>query len=114
MAVFNAGGTEPDRIERLMILVIRGLMTEVCCLMGTVGKASKAHVEGFIFLMMSSTSDCRMGEKQRRGWTVPGGRKGAGGEVGGPEEEWSWERMLSTLAVKKVIKLWHTTSEDSV
>lgn len=56
-----------DWSERFTAVVMRGLMAQMCCLIRAVGRGSRAQVEGFIFLMVSSTSRCVMGEKQQGG-----------------------------------------------
>jgi len=66
-AVFRDVGTWPDRREWLMMLVIRGLIAEEWFFIRAEGNGSRAQVEGFIFLKMSSTSCCVMSVKQQRG-----------------------------------------------
>lgn len=67
-----------------MVLVIRGLMAQMFDLTRVVGKGSRAQVEDFILLMVSSTSRCVMLEKQQRGWETAGCGMavGAGGVEG--------------------------------
>lgn len=92
-----------------MILMIRGLMAQMLDFTRAVGKGSNAQVDGFIFLMMSSTSRCVISEKQQRGWEVPDGGLTAGAGKAGEELE-RRERMVSTLVLKKAIQLLHCSS----
>ncbi len=46
--------------------------TEMLDFTKAVGKGSRVQVDGFIFLILSSTSCCEMSEKQQRGWGVSG------------------------------------------
>ena len=94
-----------------MILVMRGLNVKMWSLISVVGKGSRAQVEGFILVMIPSTSLCVVVEKQQRGQEITGRR---GGETGGVTELESWERMVSTLVLKKVRKLLHFSSVNSV
>ena len=111
MAVLSAGGTRADWSERFMTLVIKGLMAQMLSFIRAVGTGSRAQVEGFILLMIPSTSRCVVMDKQLRGWEIASG--GAGG-TGGVVVLESWERMASTLFVKKVMKLLHCSSVKSV
>lgn len=80
----------------------------MCNLTRAVGKGSRVHVEGFIRLMVSSTSCCVVGEKQQRGWVAPDCGMAVGAdEVGGPERE---ERIVSTLVLKKTMKSLHCSA----
>ena len=81
MAVFNVDGTRPDWREWLMAFVIRGLMEQMFSFIWDVGKGSRAQVEGFIFLMISSTSCCVVVEKQQRGREIDGRGPGEAGSV---------------------------------
>lgn len=112
MAVFRAEGTWPDWRERFMILVIRGLMAQMFDLTRAVGTGSRAQVEDFIVLMVTSTSRCVMLEKQQIGWEIPGCGMAVG--AGGVEGLVRWDRMVSTLVLKKVMKLLHCSSVISV
>lgn len=56
----------------MTLLVIRGFMTQRLDFTKAVGKGSRAQVDDFNFLMMSSTSRCEISEKQQKGWKVPG------------------------------------------
>jgi len=64
-----------------------------------VGKESRAQVDGFIFLMMSSTSRCEMAKKQQSGWEIPGCGLAVG--TGSVEELDIMERMVSISFLKK-------------
>ncbi len=63
-----------------------------------VGKGSRVQVDGFIFLILSSTSCCEMSEKQQRGWGVSGCKSAV--KTGRAEELDRKERMLSTFFLK--------------
>ena len=67
MAVLSARGTRDDWSERFMTFVMRGLMAQMLDFMRAVGKGSRAQVEGFILMMIPSTSHCVVAEKQLRG-----------------------------------------------
>ena len=69
-AVFNAGGIWPARKEWFMIFVMSGGTAEKLVFSRAEGKGSSAQVDGFNFLMTSSTSSCVTLEKELRGWTV--------------------------------------------
>lgn len=55
-----------------MTSVIKELTAQRLNYNKAVGKGSRASVDGFIFLIMFSTSCCEMSEKQQRGWEIPG------------------------------------------
>ena len=94
-----------------MTFVMRGLMAWRLGFTRAVGKGSRAQVDGFIFLMMSSTSCCEMTKKQLRGWEIPGCGSAVG--TGSVEKLDSRERMVSTFFLKKVMKLLHLSSVTS-
>ena len=105
MAVLRTDGTFPDCSEWFIAVVIRGLMAWICSLTRAVGKGSRVQVEGFIRPMVSSTSCCVVGEKQRSGWGATSCRSTAEAVgIGGPERE---ERMVSTFVLKNVRKSLH-------
>ena len=72
-----------------MILVMKGEMAEMLAFSSAEGKGSRAQVDGFIFLITSSTSPCVMLKKEQRGWTFSdcgstvggGAQDSSGGEV---------------------------------
>lgn len=72
MADFRADGTIPDWREWFIIVVIRGLRTEVFTFTRTVGKGSRAQVVGFILLIIVSTSCCEISGKRCRGSKITG------------------------------------------
>ena len=112
MADFKAGGTWPDRSERLMTVVMRGLMAVMWDFSRAVGKGSRGQVDGFILLMMLSTSRCVVVVKQQRGWEITG--CGAKVGVGGVEEGEKPERMFRTLDLKASRMLLHRSSVVSL
>ena len=79
-AVLSEGGTWPEFNEWFIICVIRGLMTDRLDLMSVVGMGSRGEVEGFIFLMRSSTSICVIVAKvlKKAGCGQADSRDGAG------------------------------------
>ncbi len=91
-----------------MTLVIKGLITQTFDFTKDVGKGSRAQVDGFIFLIMFSTSCCEIYEKRHRGWEIPGCGSTVGTDRTGELER--TERKLSTFFLKKVIKLLHLSS----
>ena len=104
-AVFRADGTWPVWREQFMILVIIWLMAEEWVFIKAEGNGSGAQVEGFIFLMISSTSRCVMSMKQQRGWAIPGWGLTVG--IGVAEGVERRARMLSTFVLKKEMNLLH-------
>lgn len=82
-----------------MTLVIRGLIAQRLDFTKDVGKGSMAQVDGFIFLIMFSTSCCEMSEKQQRGWEIPGCGLTVGTGITGELDR--RERMLSSFFLKK-------------
>lgn len=88
-----------------MTLVIMGFMTRRLDFIKAVGKGSRAQVDmdDFIFLKMSSTSQCKISEKQQNGWKVPG--CGSTVRTSKSEELDRREWMVSTFCLKKVILL---------
>lgn len=91
-----------------MTLVIRGLMAKRLAFTRTVGRGSRAQVDGFIDLIMFSTSCCVVSEKQQKGWAAPD----CGWAVESVELE-KRDLMESTFFLKKVTKLSHRSSEAS-
>ena len=67
MAVLRADGMWTVWRERLMMFVIRGLIALMFDLTRLVWRGSRAQVEGFIPLTMSSTSCCVLLMKHDKG-----------------------------------------------
>lgn len=112
MAVLRTAGTYPACREWFITVVIRGLMAEMLAFTRAVGKGSRAQVEGFILLMMSSTSRCETSGKQLRGWEISKCEQAVrAGRVKEPERT---ERIESILVLKKAMKLSQCSSVVSV
>lgn len=60
-------GTRPATRKWFIVLEIIGEIAEVLVFSRAEGKGSRRLVEGFIYLMMSSTSSCGAAEKKQRG-----------------------------------------------
>ena len=77
-----------------------------------VGKGSRAQVEGFILPMMSSVYCCETSGKQGRSWEIPD--CGSRVRIGRVERQPDRKLMVSTLELKKAMKLLHCSSVVSM
>ena len=88
-----------------VILVMSGETAEMLAFSRAVGKGSSAQVDGFIFLMTSSTSSFVMLEKEQRVWTESIGGSAVGRGRAVVVER--CERMLFTFCLKKLMCMLH-------
>ena len=84
-------------------------MIEMFVFTRAVGKGLRAQVEGFILLMMSSTSCCETSGKQWRGWEIPD--CGSTFRIGRAERQPDrTAQMVSILELKKAMNLLQCSS----